>query len=136
MSGPSHDKTRTDILEQWLASVRGVSPVVLSRVRAAVRQTWLTDPHADPQSDPPTREQVHYDVEAGIERVLSDEWDTFSAEEGLHLRWPRCPAVGDRPDIPNRGTGTIVRQQLTRRFGVEVVFQMQDGSMLQWEFID
>jgi hypothetical protein len=48
----------------------------------------------------------------------------------------QAPAMGDCRDIPNRGTGTIVSQRLTRRFSVEVTFQMQDGSFLSWEFID
>jgi hypothetical protein len=54
----------------------------------------------------------------------------------LLTRFPSVQAVGAYFQLPNHGRGVIIRRELTRRFGVETVFHLQDGSLFTWEFFD
>jgi hypothetical protein len=77
-----------------------------------------------------------YELQRCVEQVITEHWDSLTTEERLLTRFPTVQAVGEYFDIPNRGRGLIIRRELTRRFGVEMVFQLQDGAFFTWEFID
>jgi hypothetical protein len=76
------------------------------------------------------------ELQACVEQVITEQWDSLTPEERLLTRFPTVQAVGEYCDIPNRGRGLIVRRELTRRFGVEIVVQLQDGSFFTWEFLN
>lgn len=76
------------------------------------------------------------ELQVCVEQVITENWDSLAPEERLLTRFPSVRAVGEYVDIPKRGRGLIIQRELTRRFGIEMVFELQDGSFFRWEFID
>jgi hypothetical protein len=84
----------------------------------------------------PAEHLPHYELQRCVELVLTEQWDSLTPEERLLTRFPTVQAVGEDCEIPKRGRGLVIRRELTPRFGVEMVFQLQDGSFFKWECID
>jgi hypothetical protein len=84
----------------------------------------------------PSEYLIGAELVACVEQVITEHWDSLTPEERLLVRFRTARAIGEYFDIPKRGRGLIIRRELTRRFGIEMVFQLQDGSFFKWEFID
>ena len=123
-------------LQGWFGSIQGVSPETLARLREQVQKKMEAGVcrHLLPKVS--AKHLIGVELQRCVECVVSEQWDTLLPEERLLVRFPTVNAIGEYFDIPNRGRGLIIRRELTRRFGVEMVFQMHDGSFLKWEFID
>jgi hypothetical protein len=63
-------------------------------------------------------------------------WDLLSAEERITLFYPYAKDVGAVVELPKRGKGEVVRRELTKRLGLEMVFRLSDGNLFAWEFFD
>ena len=78
----------------------------------------------------------NYELLLCIEQTVAEQWDLLTPDERLLIRFPIAKEVGDRVAIPQKGEGILIRRELTRRFGIEMVFQLQDGSFFKWEIVD
>ena len=63
-----------------------------------------------------------YELQRCAEQVITEQWDSLTPEERLITRFPTIQKAGEYFDITKRGRGLIIRRELTRRFGVEMVF--------------
>jgi hypothetical protein len=124
------------LAQDWFASVRGIAPETAARLCEQVQRKLETGAcrHLLPQM--PAEHLPGVELQTCVEQVLTEQWDSLTPEERLLTRFPTVQAVGEYFDIPKRGRGLIIRRELTRRFGVEMVFQLQDSSFFIWEFID
>lgn len=124
------------VVDQWFGSISGVSPETLSKIR--VDDQRKLDAGSCKHLTPQASEDIVLDFEVlcCIEQVITEQWDTLTPEERLLTRFPTVGKVGEYFDIPKRGRGLIIWRELTKRFGVEMVFKMPDGSLFSWEFWD
>jgi hypothetical protein len=132
----SADISPAALAQKWFASVHGISPTTSARLRELVQRMLETGVcrHLLPKMTKNC--QTDLELKLCVERVISDQWESLTPEERLLTRFPTVQAVGERVEIPKRGTGIVIRRELTRRFGIEMVFTLQDGSVFKWEFID
>lgn len=130
------DTSPAALVQEWFSSVRGVAPETTARLREQVQRKLETAAcrHLLPKMS--AELLPGYELQRCVEQVITEQWDSLTPEERLLTRFPTVQAVGDYFDIPKRGRGLIIRLELTRRFGVEMVFQLQDGSFFTWEFND
>ena len=131
------DTSPAGLAREWFAAVRGIPPGTAARLHAEV-QRKLEDGacrHLVPKTCA-AESSPGYELQRCVEQVITKQWDSLTPEERLLTRFPSIQKVGEYFDIPKRGRGLIIRRELTRRFGVEMVFQLQDGSFFTWEFID
>ena len=134
-----HSMTTTDssaLVDRWFSSVRGVSSDTLARLRPTVQHKLDTGALRHEVPKAPADMLRGYEVQRCVEQTISEQWDSLTPEERLLVRFPTIQAVGQSFEVPKRGTGVIIRRELTRRFGVEMTFQLRDGSFFTWEFID
>lgn len=127
----------TMLVSRWFDSITGVAPETTAKLRSLVQQKLETGVcrHLLPKTM--SEDWIaHAELKACVEQVITEQWDSLSPEERLLSRFPTVQKVGEYFDIPKRGRGLIVMRELTRRFGIEMVFQLQDGSFFKWEFID
>jgi hypothetical protein len=124
------------LVDRWFGSVRGVSSDTLTRLHAAVQHKLDTGALRHQMPKAPADLLRGYEVQRCVEQTITEQWDALTPEERLLTRFPTVQAVGAQVEIPKRGTGVVISRELTRRFGVEMVFQLQDGSFFKWEFID
>jgi hypothetical protein len=130
------DTSPAGLAREWFASVRGVPPETVSRLRELVQRKLETGACRHLLPKMPEEHSPAVELQACVEQVITESWDSLTPEDRLLARFPTIQAVGDYFDIPKRGRGLIIQRTLTRRFGVEIVFQLQDGSFFTWEFID
>jgi hypothetical protein len=131
--------TTTDskaLVDRWFSSVHSVSPETVARLRSAVQLKLEMGAcsHQLPKASP---DVLHgYELQRCVEQTIAEQWDSLMPEERLLTRFPTVQAIGEYFDIPKRGKGLIIRRQLTRRFSIEMVFELEDGSFFTWEFHD
>jgi hypothetical protein len=130
------DTSPAALAQEWFASVQGVAPETVARLRQQVQRKLETGASRHLLPKMPVEYLPGAELQACVEQVITEQWDSLAPEERLLTRFPTVQAVGERFEIPKRGSGVIIRRELTRRFGVEMVFQLQDGSFFKWEFID
>ena len=130
------DTSPAGLAHEWFASVRGIPTETAERLRDQVQRKLETGACRHLLPKMPAELLPHYELQRCVELVLTEQWDSLTPEERLLTRFPTVQAVGEYFDIPKRGRGLIIRRELTARFGVEMVFQLQDGSFFKWEFID
>ena len=130
------DTSPAGLAHEWFASVRGIAPETAARLREQVQRKLESGACCHLLPKMPAEHLSGVELQTCVEQVLTEQWDSLTPEERLLTRFPTVQAVGEYFDIPNRGRGLIIRRELTRRFGVETVFQLQDGSFFTWEFID
>jgi hypothetical protein len=130
------DRSPAALAQKWFASVRGIAPSTAASLREQVQRMLETGVchHLLPKM--PKEYQDDLELKLCVERVITDQWESLTPEERLLTRFPTVQEVGERFEIPKRGTGTVIRRELTRRFGIEMVFTLQDGSLFKWEFLD
>ncbi|MGD0536027.1 MAG: hypothetical protein ABSC03_00140 [Verrucomicrobiota bacterium] len=124
------------LAQEWFASVRGVKPETVARLREQVQRELETGACRHLLPKMPAEHLPGVELQRCVEQVITEQWDSLTPEERLLTRFPTVQAVGEQFEIPKRGTGVIVQRELTRRFGVEMVFKLRDGSFFKWEFID
>lgn len=126
----------TTLLSRWFDSLSGVPPETVARIRAKVQEMMDTGAcsHLIPQL--PADYRAGAELQACVEEAIRKEWDTLSAEERLLIRFPTTRKVGEQVELPKRGVGTIIRRELTKRFGILLTFRLVDGSLFSWEFFD
>ena len=134
--GVPKDTSPAGLARDWFASVRGITPEASARLRELVQEKLETGAcrHLVPKM--PAEYFSGVELQRCVEQVIAEHWDSLTPDERLLTRFPTVQAVGEYFDVPNRGRGLIIQRELTRRFGVEMVFQLQDGSFFRWEFID
>ena len=130
------DTSPAALAQEWFASVRGVAPETAVRLREQVQRKLETGACRHLLPKMPAEYLPGVELQMCVEYVITDQWDSLMPEERLLTRFPSVQAVGARVEIPKRGTGVVISRELTRRFGIEMVFQLQDGSFFKWEFID
>lgn len=125
------------LVHEWFAAVHGIPPETAARLHVEVQRKLETGAcrHLVPKTCP-AGALPGYELQQCVEQVITEQWDSLTPEERLLTRFPSIQRVGDYFDIPKRGRGLIIRRELTPRFGVEMVFELQDGSFFTWEFID
>jgi len=131
------DPSPARLSHEWFSAVRGIRPETAARLHAEVQRTLEAGDcrHLVPKTCP-AESLPGYELQRCVEQVITEQWDSLTPEERLLARFPAIQKVGEYFDIPKRGRGLIIRRELTRRFCVEMVFQLQDGSFFTWEFID
>jgi hypothetical protein len=130
------DTSPAVLAQKWFASVRGISPETATRLREQVQRKLETGACRRLLPKMPAEYLPGVELQKCVEQVITEQWDSLAPEERLLTRFPTVQAVGERVEIPKRGTGVVIRRELTRRFGIEMVFQLPDGSFFKWEFID
>ena len=130
------DTSPAALAREWFASVRGISPETAARLHELVLRKLETGACRHLLPKMPAEYLSGVELQMCVEHAITDQWDLLTPDERLLTRFPTVQAVGEYFDIPKRGRGLIIRRELTRRFGVEMVFQLQDGSFFKWEFID
>ena len=130
------DTSPAALAREWFASVRGIAPETAARLHEDVQRKLETGACRYLLPKMPAEYLSGSELQACVEQVITEQWDSLTPEERLLTRFPTVQAVGEYFEIPKRGRGLIIRRELTRRFGVEMVFQLQDGSFFTWEFID
>jgi hypothetical protein len=124
------------LAREWFASVHGIALETVARLREQVQRKLESGACRHLLPKMPADYLPGVELQTCVEQVITEQWDSLTPEERLLTRFPSVQAVGAQVEIPKRGTGVVIRRQLTRRFGVETVFQLQDGSFFTWEFID
>jgi hypothetical protein len=130
------DTSPAALAREWFASVGGIAPETATRLRDEVQRKLETGACRHLLPKMPAEYLPGVELQTCVEQVITEQWDSLTPEERLLTRFPTVQAVGARVELPKRGTGVVVRRELTRRLGIEMVFQMQDGSFFTWEFID
>ena len=128
--------SNADLVRSWFGSVLGVAPETLERLRAEVFSKLETGACRHLLPKMPAEHLAAAELQVCVEQVITEQWDTLTPEDRLLTRFPSVQAVGATVEIPKRGKGVVIRRELTRRFGIEMVFRLADGSMFKWEFID
>jgi len=130
------DTSPAALAREWFASVRGIAPETAARLREEVQRKLEIGACRHLLPKMPAEYLPGVELQTCVEQVVTEQWDSLTPEERLLTRFPTVQAVGAPVELPKRGTGVVVRRELTRRFGIEMVFQMQDGSLFKWEFWD
>ena len=77
-----------------------------------------------------------YRLRRALEQALTEQWAAFTDEQRVRLYFPSTRSVGERVELPQRGTATVVRHELSPRFGLFVTYRLADGSLFRWEHFD
>ena len=120
----------------WFDSIQITSPNTLARLREQVQHKLETKACRHLLPKMASEHLADAELQQCGEHVITEQWDSLTPEERLIVRFPTIQAVGQYFDIPKRGRGLIIQRELTRHFGVEMVFQLPDGSFFKWVFID
>jgi hypothetical protein len=130
------DNSPAKLVEKWFSSVKNVSPKTIVKIKELVRHKLEAGACRHLLPKLPPQYQLGSELQCCVEQVITEQWNILTPEERLLIRFPSVQNVGEKFEIPKRGTGTIIRRELTPRFGIEMVFQLEDGSFFKWEFID
>jgi hypothetical protein len=130
------DTSPSALAKKWFASVHGIAPETAERLREQVQHKLETGACRNLLPKWPEKSLRGFELQMCVEQVITEQWDSLSADERLLVRFPPVQAVGQTFEIPNRGTGVIIHRELTRRFSIEMTFQLKDGSFFTREFID
>ena len=131
------DNSPKSLVENWFSFVKNVSPQTVARLKKQILNKLETGVGEHLFSKMPAEYKTDCQFNHCIEETIREEWDALEPEERLLTRFPTgIRAIGEQVEIPKRGMGVLIRRELTRRFGIEMVFQMQDGSFFKHEFID
>ena len=131
------DTSPTALAQNWFASVHGVALETVARLRQQVQRKLETGAcHKLVPKTCPAERSPGYELQACVEQVITEQWDSLTPEERLLTRFPTIQKVGDYFDIPKRGRGLVIQRELTRHFSVQMLFQLHDGSFFTREFID
>jgi hypothetical protein len=122
------DTSPAELARGWFDPIRSITPDTLARLREQVQHKLETKECRHSLPKMPSEYSSGAELQACVERVITEHWDSLTPEERLLVRFPTVQAIGEYFDIPKRGRGLIIQRELTRRFGVEMVFQLQDGS--------
>lgn len=122
------------LVSRWFDSLPGVSPDTLARVRTEVQRKMESGAcrHLLPKASPEVL--AGYELQCCVEAAITEQWDSLTPDERLLIRFPTTRQVGEHVELPKRGVGTIIRRELTPRFGVLLTFRLADGSLFPWEF--
>jgi hypothetical protein len=80
------------------------------------------------------KKDLHFQVLRA--ELVRAHWSSLDSEERIHLMFPGARKIGEEVEIPKRGKGKILWRVLTDRLGLNIGFQMSDGSKFAWEFFD
>jgi hypothetical protein len=131
------DNSPKGLVEKWFSLMTDVSPQTVKKLKEQVLNKLETGVGQNLFSKMPSEYKFDAHLKYCIEEAIREQWDSLDSEERLLIRFPRgIRAIGEQVEIPKRGLGTLIRRKLTSRFGIEMVFQMQDGSFFKHEFID
>ena len=118
------DTSPAALAREWFDSIRSISPDTLARLREQVQQKLETKACRHLLPKMPTEHLAGAELQRCVEHVITERWDSLTPEERLLIRFPTVQAVGEYFEIPKQGRGLIIRRELTRRFGIEMVFQL------------
>src|SRR5262249_43123560 len=124
------------LVNERFKSSPDISADTLSRIRAKVQQKMDAGACKDLIPQLPEQYRVGAELQACIEQVIEDEWDTLAPEERLLIRFPTTRKIGEQVELPNRGLGTVIARELTKRFGILLTFRLADGAIFSDEFFD
>jgi hypothetical protein len=133
----SETKSASELLGNWFSLIKNVPPQTVAKVKEEVRHKLESGfgRHIFEKMQPEYRLDSQFKY--CLEETIREQWNDLKPEERLLIRFPSgIQGIGEKIEIPNRGTGVLIRRVLTERFGIEMVFQMQDGSFFKYEFID
>ena len=140
MSGPCMNNSELQaIADRYFDRLYNISKPALEMIRPKILEKFLSRSCKGnlPQSNIPEKIFIHSELDGCIEETLTELWNLIQPEERLEIRFPGSHLSREKPvDIPNKGKGTLVRQELTRQFGIMCTFKMADGSFFAWEFFD
>jgi hypothetical protein len=133
----AEEKSPAELVENWFSFVKNVSPQTTARLKEQIQHKLETGAGEHLFSKMPAEYKLDCQFKHCIQETISEEWGALEPEERLQVRFPTgIREIGEQVEIPKRGIGTLIRRELTRRFGIEMVFQMRDGSFFKHEFID
>jgi hypothetical protein len=132
------DNSPKGLVEKWFSfsSVKNVSPKTVARLKVQVQNKLEAGVGQHLFSKISPKYKFDLQLKHCVKEVIREQWDSLTPEERLLILFPTVQPVGERFEIPKRGTGIIIQRELTRQFRVEMVFQLQDGSFFKHEFID
>jgi hypothetical protein len=126
----------TSVVGKWFDSLEDVSGDTLARIRAKVQQKMDAGACRDLIPLLPVEYRTGAELQACVEQAIEDDWDTLTPDERLLIRFPTTRKIGEKVELPNRGVGTLIRRELTKRFGILLTFRLEDGSLFTHEFFD
>jgi hypothetical protein len=118
------DNSPAALARGWFDSVRGIAPETVARLRELVQRKLETGACRHLLPKMPAEYLPGVELQFCVHQVVTDLWDSLTPEERLLTCFPTVQAVGARVELPKRGTGVVIRRELTRRFGIEMVFKM------------
>lgn len=108
MAAPK-DSSPAGLAREWFASVRGITPETAARLREQVQHRLETGACRHLLPKMPAEYLPGSELQACVEQVITEQWDSLTPEERLLTRFPSVQAVGEYFDIPKRGRGLIIR---------------------------
>ena len=126
----------TSLVSKWFDSLRDVSGDTLARIRGNVQQKMDAGACKDQIPQLPIEYRAGAELQACVEQAIEDDWDTLTPDERLLIRFPTTRKIGEQVELPKRGVGTVIRRELTKRFGILLTFRLADGSQFTHEFFD
>jgi hypothetical protein len=126
----------TSLVSRWFDSLRDVSAHTLTQIRGKVQQKMSAGAcrHLIPQL--PVEYRAGAELQACVEQAIEEEWDTLTSDERRLIRFPTTRKIGEQVELPKRRVGTVIRRELTTRFGILLTFRLADGSLFTEEFFD
>src|SRR5688572_31031232 len=115
-----------EIFESWFERIRGVVPAKLQRVKSVAQLHF--DSSLKPEMN---QEMLHELISSSIEAGVEHFWDSLTSDERVHICFPDVK-LGEVVQLPERGAGTVIRTELTKRFGLEVTYQLASGQLFKW----
>jgi hypothetical protein len=110
-------------------------PEAFHRLRQRVAELLLSmTAHSAHDSDPAAAE--HHRLKRALEQALTEQWADFTDEQRVRIYFPGVRPIGEQVELPQRGTATIIRHELSPRFGLFVTYRLADGSVFRWEHFD
>ena len=77
-----------------------------------------------------------YRFRSAVREALTEQWEAFTAEQRVRIYFPAVCPVGERIELPQRGTATVERYELSPDFNLVVTYRLADGSLFRWEHWD
>ena len=108
-------------------------PFARLRQRAAELLPSIT---ADPVYDNAPGAAADYRFRRALRQALAEQWEDFTDEQRVRIYFPAVRPVGERIELPQRGTATIERYELSPDFDLVVTYRLADGSLFRWEHWD
>jgi hypothetical protein len=130
------DNSPKSLVEKWFSFVKNVSPQTVAKLTEQIQRKLETGVGQDLFSKISPKYKSDVQFKHCIEETIREQWDSLTPEDRLLVRCPNARSVGESVELPKLGTGVIIRRELTRQFGIEMVFQLQDGSLFKREVFD